>query len=122
MAARLPLVARSAAVRRMDDMLAEAGAGRGSLVALTGGAGVGKTRLAEEVAARAALRRKPAFRVNWTQGGPPSGPALRPWWTLVRDLSTDAALAPVIARSSSLTALLRGHRPAVETAGTDPSA
>ena len=45
-----PLVARAGALAEVDSVLAAARAGRGSLVALTGEPGIGKTRLAEAAA------------------------------------------------------------------------
>jgi hypothetical protein len=50
-----PLMARAGALAEVDSVLAAARAGRGTLVAVTGEPGIGKTRLAEAAADRAAL-------------------------------------------------------------------
>jgi DNA-binding CsgD family transcriptional regulator len=53
MGARTPLVGREAELRRVADALQRAREGTGSILLLSGEAGVGKTRLAEEAAAGA---------------------------------------------------------------------
>jgi class 3 adenylate cyclase/tetratricopeptide (TPR) repeat protein len=47
---RMPFVGRDAELRRLAERLAEAGAGRGRLALVAGEPGIGKTRLAEELA------------------------------------------------------------------------
>jgi class 3 adenylate cyclase/tetratricopeptide (TPR) repeat protein len=54
LAARVAMVGREAELSRLSARLAEAAAGRGGLAMLTGGAGIGKTRMLEELAERAA--------------------------------------------------------------------
>jgi predicted ATPase len=79
----LPLVARAGALAEVDSVLAAARTGRGALVAVTGEPGIGKTRLAEAAADRAA-----GFEVIWTWCLPAAGGApLRPWARLVRTLA-----------------------------------
>ena len=55
-AAAAPLVGRSAELSLLQDVWGAAAAGRCGLVLVRGGAGVGKTRLVAEVAARARLQ------------------------------------------------------------------
>ncbi len=58
---RTPFVGRAAELARFSAVLAEAGAGRGSLVCLRGEPGIGKTRLGSEMRAAAA---RAGFRVH----------------------------------------------------------
>jgi DNA-binding CsgD family transcriptional regulator len=77
-----PLVGRDRELARVSLLLDEALAGRGRLVLCTGEAGIGKTRLAEEAAARAAARGVPvvwARAADWGSS-PPYG-----LWRLVLD-------------------------------------
>ena len=53
---RMPFVGRKAELNRLQHLLAEAAAGRGGVVMLVGEPGIGKTRLAEELAEHAADR------------------------------------------------------------------
>src|SRR5262249_51493565 len=70
-------VGRDDELRGLQGELAEASAGRGRLVTVSGDAGIGKTRAVEEFVARAAISPE---RVLW---GPcpehPGAPAYRPW-------------------------------------------
>jgi predicted ATP-dependent serine protease len=50
----IPLVARAGVLVEVDSVLAAARAGRGALLTVTGEPGIGKTRLAEAAAGRAA--------------------------------------------------------------------
>lgn len=77
-----PLVGRDRELARVSLLLDDALTGRGRLVLCTGEAGIGKTRLAEETAARAAAR---GVRVAWARApdegsSPPYG-----LWRLVLD-------------------------------------
>ena len=76
------LVGRSAELAGLDRALAGARAGRGSVVLLAGPAGIGKTCLADELAARAAAAGLPVLR---GRAMPEEGmPALWPWWQALR--------------------------------------
>ena len=76
--ASYPLVGRSEAVAEVEAVLAAGRAGRGSLVLVTGEAGVGKSRLVQEVVSRAA-----GYRTAW-HGCEPAAAAFRPWVRLLR--------------------------------------
>src|SRR5207244_1406321 len=52
--ARMPFVGREAEQARLDQRLAEAAGGQGGVVMVAGEPGLGKTRLSEELARRAA--------------------------------------------------------------------
>lgn len=85
------LVGRQAELDALTAALAGAHAGRGSLVLLSGEAGIGKTRLAEELTAVAA---RSGARVAWartfeSEGGPP----FWPWIQVVRSLLRSVAPA-----------------------------
>src|SRR6478672_10165110 len=92
MATRTALVAREAEGARLDRALQDAGRGRGGLLLLSGEAGVGKTRLAEELA------------------GGASGPVLA---GRARQ-GAAAAYGPVVA---ALRSLLRGRPDALDGCG-----
>ena len=100
-----PLVARAGALAEVDSVLAAARGGRGSLVALTGEPGIGKTRLAEAAADRAA-----GFEVIWTWCPPAAGGApLRPWSRVVRTLAAGHAAAARLVDGSPFLAALAGR-------------
>jgi DNA-binding SARP family transcriptional activator len=83
------LVGREAQLAALDASLARAAAGRGRLVLVAGEPGVGKTRLAEEVARRAAAR---DLRVAWGRGYEGEGaPAFWPWVQVARQLLANLA-------------------------------
>jgi hypothetical protein len=78
------LVGRDALLVQIGSRLADLDESRGALVLLTGEAGIGKTRLAEEIATRA---RASGARVAWAtcwqgEGAPP----LWPWVQILRQL------------------------------------
>ncbi len=110
----VPLVARAGVLAEVESALAVARAGRGTLLAVTGEPGVGKTRLAEAAAERAA-----GFEVIWTWcPSAAGGAALRPWSRVVRALASGhAPAARLIAGSPFLTALAD---PARAGGGRDP--
>jgi hypothetical protein len=77
-------VGRSAELRLLSRLLREAARGAAQTVVLRGPAGIGKTRLAEEVAARA---RRQGARVGAGWGWPDgAAPPLWPWRTVLREL------------------------------------
>ena len=99
-----PLVARAGALAEVDSVLAAASAGRGALVAVTGEPGIGKTRLAEAAADRAA-----GFEVIWTWFPSAAGGApLRPWSRVVRTLAAGHAAAARLVEGSPFLAALAG--------------
>ena len=100
-----PLVARAGALAEVDSVLAAARTGRGALVAVTGEPGIGKTRLAEAAADRAA-----GFEVIWTWcPSAAGGAALRPWSRVVRTLAAGHAGAARLVAGSPFLAALAGR-------------
>ena len=85
------LVGRDEQLAVLDRTLAGVAAGRGQLVLVAGEPGIGKTRLAEEVARRAAVR---GVRVAWGRCFEGEGaPAFWPWVQVVRQLLAEVAPA-----------------------------
>ncbi|MCT9007764.1 ATP-binding protein [Streptomyces rhizosphaerihabitans] len=110
-----PFVGREDVLGELREAGERAVAGRGGLVTLTGAAGAGKTRLAEEAVARAE-----GFRAVWTWCPPDAVEhALRPWSRLLRELVVDDVhCGRPVAASPSLRALLAGS---AAGEGTDTS-
>lgn len=78
------LIGRDNELGQLRAVLTAAQHGRRSLVVVTGDAGIGKTRLCEELAARArAGGFRSAFGACWPDGG---APALWPWHDVLADL------------------------------------
>ncbi|GAA0686075.1 hypothetical protein GCM10010193_44920 [Kitasatospora atroaurantiaca] len=104
--AACPFVGRGDVLAEIAAALESARAGRGGLVALTGAAGAGKTRTAEEAAARAE-----GFRVLWSWCPPESaGSSFRPWAGLLRELVADDVRCGRLAQGSPpLRALVAGQ-------------
>ncbi|WP_030928863.1 ATP-binding protein [Streptomyces sp. NRRL S-646] len=117
MAANYPFVGREDVLGELRAALDRAASGRGGLVTLTGPAGAGKTRTAEEVAERAG-----AFRVLWTWCPPETaGRAFRPWSRLLRELvAEDVACGRLVAASPPLRALVSGAATSGALHGADP--
>src|SRR5712692_6239853 len=81
-----PLVGRGAAVAEVASALEAARRSRGALLLVTGPAGIGKTRLAEETCARA-----DGFRIVWSWCGGLGDGSLHPWLRVVRALAASDA-------------------------------
>ena len=76
------MVGRDRELARVTGLLDDALAGRGRLVLCTGEAGIGKTRLAEELAAAAGARGVP---VAWARAADPDSSPPYGLWRLVLD-------------------------------------
>ena len=83
------LVGRDDQLAALDGVLAGARGGRGRVVLVAGEPGIGKTRLAEEAARRAAAA---GMQVAWGRCHEGDGaPALWPWAQVVRQLAAELA-------------------------------
>jgi DNA-binding CsgD family transcriptional regulator len=92
-AEREPLVGRDAELEFLRGRLAAARAGAGQVVLVCGAAGIGKTRLAEELAAGAG-----DAQVGWGAALDDAGmPPLWPWARAVRDLPAPSAAVAAVA-------------------------
>jgi tetratricopeptide (TPR) repeat protein len=113
-----PFVGREDVLGELRAELGRAAAGRGGLVTLTGAAGVGKTRTAEEAAEQAG-----AFRTLWAWCPPETaGRAFRPWSRLLRELvADDVRCGRLVTASPPLRALVSGSAAGV-LRGADPEA
>jgi DNA-binding CsgD family transcriptional regulator/tetratricopeptide (TPR) repeat protein len=103
-----PLVGRTEELERLLADLERARSGRSTAVLLSGDAGVGKTRLLDELSARAVDR---GFRVltgHCVDLGDVGLPYL-PFVDLLRPAATDPALAPESASDPALMGLLSGR-------------
>jgi tetratricopeptide (TPR) repeat protein len=92
-----PLVGRRQELDLLRQRLAEARAGSGQLVLVSGPGGIGKTRLVEELVA--AAKDVPATPVGWGAAVTDAGmPALWPWVRALRDLpGPNAAMSSLVA-------------------------
>jgi hypothetical protein len=96
-------------------VLGQALAGRGSAALAIGEAGIGKTRLLEEISERAQQR---GFAVAWGRGWELGGaPSFWPWLELVRSLSARAFAPPAFVQR--LRPLLLERAPGVDSGGAD---
>ncbi|AWT41105.1 hypothetical protein DMT42_01345 [Streptomyces actuosus] len=114
--AEYPFVGRADVLFELRRALERAAAGRGGLVTLTGAAGAGKTRTAEEAAARA-----DGLRTLWSWCPPETATtAYRPWARVLRALvADDVRCGRLAAASPPLRALLTGATADV-LRGADP--
>lgn len=103
-----PFVGRAAELAALDGALERARGGDGGLVLVTGEAGIGKTRLADEVAGRARTR---GLRVLWGRaweegGAPPFWPWTQVLRTLMAEVGVETVAAPLGPRARELSRLL----------------
>src|SRR5579871_3855576 len=90
----LPFVGRERERAELDQALAGARAGEGGLVLVVGEAGIGKTRLAEDFAARAQAG---GARVLWGRAWERSAPPFGPWVEVLRGLLEAAGPGSIVA-------------------------
>ena len=103
-----PLEGRSRELHALVEALDDAAAGRGSLVFVTGEAGIGKSRLASQVAIEAGRR---GFFVAWGRcweagGAPPFWPWVEVLRALVDSIPAREAGAPLQSSAAALAELL----------------
>jgi DNA-binding CsgD family transcriptional regulator len=103
-----PLVGRADELARLMAHVDRAVAGRPSAVLLAGDAGVGKTRLLDELAARAAARGVRVLTGHCVDLGDVGLPYL-PFVDLLRPVGADPGLAPGLAGHPVLAGLLTGR-------------
>jgi DNA-binding CsgD family transcriptional regulator/tetratricopeptide (TPR) repeat protein len=103
-----PLVGRAEELDRLLEHLERAAAGRSSAVLLAGDAGVGKTRLLDELAARATARGVRVLVGHCVDLGEVGLPYL-PFVDLLRPVAGDPDLAPVSSANPVLAGLLAGR-------------
>jgi DNA-binding CsgD family transcriptional regulator/tetratricopeptide (TPR) repeat protein len=105
-----PMVGRASELAHLLAHVERAASGRASTVLLAGDAGVGKTRLLDELTARAAGRGVRVLTGHCVDLGDVGLPYL-PFVDLLRPVAADPQLAPTAAENPVLAALLAG-RPA----------
>lgn len=103
-----PMVGRASELARLLAHVERAAAGRASTVLLAGDAGVGKTRLLDELTARAAERGVRVLTGHCVDLGDVGLPYL-PFVDLLRPVATDPELAPNAAANPVLAALFAGR-------------
>ncbi|MGZ4643359.1 MAG: helix-turn-helix transcriptional regulator [Blastococcus sp.] len=103
-----PMVGRAEELGRLLAHVDRAAGGRSSAVLLAGDAGVGKTRLLDELAARAAAKGVRVLTGHCIDLGDVGLPYL-PFVDLLRPVASDPELAPESARNPVLAGLLAGR-------------
>jgi len=89
-----PLVGRGAELDELTGALTDVEAGLGRIAFVVGEAGIGKTRLTDELARRAASR---GFQVAWGRAWEGGGtPAFWPWVQITRALASPAHPVPAL--------------------------
>jgi DNA-binding SARP family transcriptional activator len=112
------VVGRDEELARLEGAMIAAASGRGSTVLVTGEAGIGKTRLAEALGARAAAR---GALVAWGRSLEREGaPPFWPWVEVLRRLLAADGGAVVRALPPETTTLLARLLPELATAGPAP--
>ncbi len=104
---RAPLVGRDAEMQLLDERLRASAAGHGGCVGIEGAAGIGKSRILDEVAARAAGHRALVVTCDGYQSAVPYAP-LRTLGRQCLGIDTDAT--PALA-GPALSELVRERRP-----------
>ena len=107
-----PMVGRAEELARLMAHVERGAAGRTSAVLLAGDAGVGKTRLLDELSSRAAARGVRVLTGHCVDLGDVGLPYL-PFVDLLRPVADDPELAPVATGNPALTGLLAGRPGAV---------
>src|SRR5690606_31275847 len=103
---RPPLVGRARELDDLAQILARSARGAGQLVLLAGEAGMGKSRLCEELATLAAEQGSLVLWGRcWESGG---APAFWPWRQVLRNLGRALAAAEPWAQSPVLSAFMAG--------------
>ncbi|MEV6106441.1 AAA family ATPase [Streptomyces sp. NPDC051940] len=115
-----PLVGRHAELSRLTGLLDRAREGEARAVLVAGDAGVGKTRLLDETATRAAAAGMTVVTGHCVDLGDVGLPYL-PLTEIFRTLAADERFAPILA-SHTLAERLIGGRPAADGAGRDADA
>src|SRR5688500_14019088 len=87
-------VGRGGELALLEVALRDANAGRGRLLAVFGEPGIGKTRLADELCARAGESARVLWGRCWEAGG---APAFWPWIEILRPLIAEAEPAALAA-------------------------
>ena len=104
----VPMVGRAEELERLLAHVDRAAGGRSSAALLAGDAGVGKTRLLDELATRAAARGVRVLTGHCVDLGDVGLPYL-PFVDLLRPVAADPELAPASSRNPALAGLLAGR-------------
>jgi DNA-binding CsgD family transcriptional regulator len=114
-------IGRVEPLQRLQAALARAAAGEATAVVIGGEAGVGKTRLVAELAARAGGRRVLSGTcIDLGEGGPPFGPMVEVLRTLVREDGAAAIRAHAGPAAAELGRLVSELAPAEQDLSVEP--